>query len=119
MHPQTILSVALLVSATVASPLFARTHITSSGNLRPSELVTRNLEVRNTIEHLNDVERRQLLGGLLEGDTDDQSSSDTGSTSSSAGGGGAASSGESASGETAASSSSSCRKFARLTSEPR
>lgn len=107
MHLSTVLATALLASATAASPLYTRTHLTTAGSLRPRELITRDLEVRDLNEHLNGLQRRQLLDGLLVGD-ENSAESETGSSTSSTSLGSAASSSESASNDTSTSSSSSC-----------
>lgn len=83
MHFSNILATTLLASTAVASPLYARTQLSSAGHLRPKELVTRELEVHDILEHLNAFERRQLLGGLVGGDDGGNSAdSPTGSSTS-------------------------------------
>ncbi|KAI6813257.1 hypothetical protein KC332_g11493 [Hortaea werneckii] len=109
MHFSNILATSLLASTAVASPLYRRTQLSSAGHLRPKELVTRELEVRDILEHLNAFERRQLLGGLLGGDDGGESAdSPTGSSTSDSSLGGSTSSSETSSNVTSSSSSTSC-----------
>lgn len=109
MHFSNILATALLASTAATLPLLASTELSSAGHLRPRELVTRELEVRDILEHLNTFERRQTIGGLLGGDDGGNSAdSPTGSSTSDSSLGGSTSSSETSSNVTSSSSSTSC-----------
>ncbi|GAB1743446.1 hypothetical protein NU219Hw_g9275t1 [Hortaea werneckii] len=109
MHFPNILATALLASTAATLPLFASTQLSSAGHLRPRELVTRELEVRDILENLSAFERRQILGGLVGGDDGGNSAdSPTGSSTSDSSLGGSTSSSETSSNVTSSSSSTSC-----------